>query len=490
MPIDHTQAPIIDALHGYEKQKSISFGVPGHKGGKGAPSDIVSLLGKYAFRGDATTLKGIDDRRESKRVQQRAEGLAAAAWGAERCYFSTNGSSLSNHAAMLAAANPGDTVLVARNSHKSLIAALIIAHTKPVFLNPAYDERWDVEQGISVPELESALTTHPETKAVFVVSPNFFGVSPDLKRLAEVCHSRDIPFIVDEAWGAQYPFHPEMPPTAMRCGADLSLTSIHKTLAGLEQASIMLHQGRLVPTDRFALCYDLFESTSPSVPILASIDATRRQFMQEGKELIDELLENARWVREQLALIPGIKVMGKEILNSDSCHAVDETKILFGVEELGITGFQADDWLTEQYGISMGLSDQRNLLAIFTVGNNSSSARKLVKGVRALAEWACDIDRSERVSHPMPRHNELKTEMVMIPSDAMFGAVEHVPLDQSIGRIAAELVSPYPPGVPRLLPGQRITSSHVEYLQAGMRLGFFVLDPSDMSLQTLRVVAN
>jgi len=416
MMTDQTRAPIVEALETFESENAISFGVPGHKSGKGAPSDVVSLLGKYAFRGDATTLKGIDDRRESKHVQHHAEELAAQAWGADECFFSTNGSSLSNHVAVMTVANPGDTVLVARNSHKSLIAACIIAHVRPVFLQPDYDEEWDVEHGIPTQELEEKLNANPNTKGVFVTSPSFYGVSSDLKRLAEICHRRGVPFIVDEAWGAHYPFHPEMPPTAMSCGADIAVTSIHKTMAGLEQASILLFKSELIESDRFRLCYDLFESTSPSVPILSTIDATRRQFLQKGKDLIDDVLANARWTIEKLAAIPGIRVMGKEILNGDGRYALEEMKIYFDVGELGLNGYEAEDWLMAEQKISMSLSDQRHFLATFTVGNKGSEARKLVRGIKKMAEWA-EQDSENRMGPPkdMPKHRELKTEMAMSP---------------------------------------------------------------------------
>jgi arginine decarboxylase len=484
---DH--APIVEALAAYEKESHVSFGVPGHKSGKGAPSDVRSLLGKQLFKGDATTQKGIDDRRQSKRVRQNAERLAAHAWGAEHCFFSTNGGSLSNHVALSAVAGPGEKVLVARNSHKSLIGALIIGHVRPVFLEPEYDPNWDIEHGITAAEVERKLDAHPDARGVFIVCPTYYGVASDLRKLADVCHRRDKPLVVDEAWGPHFPFHPEMPPSAIHSGADLSVCSIHKTMAGLEQASIMLLKSRLVPADRFSLCFDLFETTSPSVPILATIDATRRQFVQDGRRLIGEVLAYARRAREQLAAIGGVRVMGKEVLNGDGRCALEEMKILLDISSLGVSGYEADDWLTKEYKLSFGLSDRNHLLAVFTVGNNRTSASRLVAGVTALAKEAGRIARRKGRPPEMPRLNELKTEMVMTPSEAFFARAEHVPLEKAVGRVAAEMVSPYPPGIPAVLPGQRVGEAHVAYLSAGWRAGFFVMDASDMTVETLRVVA-
>jgi arginine decarboxylase len=247
MASTHDQAPIVEALAAYLGESFSSFGVPGHKGGKGAPSDIYRLLGKYAFYADTTTQHGIDDRTESKKVLRKAEALAARAWGARRCLFSTNGSSLSNHAVLLATANPGDTVLVSRNSHKSMIAALIIGGVRPVFLTPDYDPDWNVEHGIPVAEVERQLDAHPDAKGVFIVSPSFYGVTSDLRTIAKVCHKRGVPLIVDEAWGPHYRFHPDLPTPALRCGADVAITSIHKTMAGLHQASVLLWNSEIIP---------------------------------------------------------------------------------------------------------------------------------------------------------------------------------------------------------------------------------------------------
>jgi arginine decarboxylase len=236
MLTDQTRAPILEALAGYKKRGSISFGVPGHKSGKAAPEDVQGLVGAEMFAADALTQKGLDDRRETKEVLQQAEHLAALAWGADYAYLSTNGTSLSNHAAFLSVAGPGDTVLVARNCHKSVMAGLIMAKLHPVFLEPDHDEVWDVEHGIPAAEVERKLAAHPEAKGVFIVNPSFYGVSGDLRHLARICHDHGKPLVVDEAWGPHFAFSPEMPPSAIASGADMAVGSIHKTMAGLQGA--------------------------------------------------------------------------------------------------------------------------------------------------------------------------------------------------------------------------------------------------------------
>jgi arginine decarboxylase len=295
------RAPILEALQTHLRANSTSFDVPGHQAGNAAPHSVTRLIGKDAFAADATTQKGLDDRRERKRVRQRAERLAAELWGATHCFFSTNGTSLSNHAAALAAAGPGDTVLVSRNSHKSLIGSLVLANVRPVFLEPDYDSEWDIDHGVPARELEQKLSANPDTKAVFIIGPTYFGITPDIAALAKLCHDRRIPLIVDEAWGPHFAFHPEMPVAAIRRGADISVGSIHKTMAGLEQASFMLLNSDLIQPDRFNICYDLFETTSPSGLILASIDGTRRQFAEEGHKLVQRTLDLARYARDEIS---------------------------------------------------------------------------------------------------------------------------------------------------------------------------------------------
>src|SRR3954453_8914561 len=483
-----SSAPILDALANYTKQESISFGVPGHKSGQGAPADIKRVVGAEAFTADATTQKGIDDRRETQRTMQRAERLAAEAWGADVAYLSTNGTSLSNHAAYLSVAAPGDTVLVARNCHKSVTAGLILAGLRPVFLDPDHDESWDIEHGIPVAELERKLAAHPEAKGVFVVSPSYFGVVSNIGALAEACHRHGKPLVVDEAWGPHMAFHPELPKHAIQVGADLSVGSIHKTLAGLQGASIMLLKSRLVSAERFALAYDLFESTSPPVQVLASIDATRRQMALEGEAILGALLGRARRARAALAEIPGIRVLGREVLDGDARFALDETKVALDISGLGVTGYAAEDWLTENFSLSLGLSDDIHLLACFTLGNTDKETKGLIEAMRALAAWA-GTQRGKAGPPGVPRHRALPMTMAIAPAEAFFGRTEAVPLEQAAGPISPEMVAPYPPGIPRLVRGQRIEEVHFAFLRLGMEAGFFPAGLRDPDMQTLRVVA-
>ncbi|MBV9081431.1 MAG: hypothetical protein JOZ62_02045 [Acidobacteriaceae bacterium] len=301
---------------------------------------------------------------------------------------------------------------------------------------------------------------------------------------------RGIPLIIDEAWGPHFAFHPDMPVAAIRRGADISVGSIHKTMAGLEQASFMLLKSELIAPDRFNICYDLFETTSPSGLILASIDATRRQFAQEGEELLQKTLDLARYVREKIAAMDGFRVMGREVLNGDSRHSMDETKVLVDIGGLGVSGYEAEDWLIRNKKLTLGLSDDRRLLIIFTVGTDRKSTEELLSSLEDMAKWAGDGRSDKKGLRPqIPRLRDLEAEQALTPAEGFFARSTRVALDEAAGRIAAEMLSPYPPGIPRIIPGQRITDAQVRYMRISMELGAFPYDASDLELETVRVVA-
>ena len=489
-PDTQDRAPILEALQTYLNASPISFEMPGHHAGRGAPHAITRLIGAQAFKADCTPLKGLDDRGERKRISHRAEKLAAQLWGADHCFFSTAGSTLSNQVVMQAAAKHGDTVLVSRNSHKSLIGSLIVAGVRPVFLEPEYDRKWDMGHGSSRAEVAANLEAHPDAKAVFIIGPTYYGVAPDIAGIAGICHARGVPLVVDEAWGPHFAFHPDMPKPAIRQGADLSVASIHKTMAGLEQASIMLLRSDLITEERFNLAYDLHETTSPSSLILASIDATRRQFAQEGEKLVQNTLDLARHAREELGAMEGIEVMGREVLDGDAAHALDETKVLLDISGLGVNGYEAEDWLIRNKTMTLGMSDERRMLLIFTVGTDKKSTQEMLSAFKDLAKWARDGAGDKKgYAGNLPHLRELKAELAMSPAEAFFARTERVPLSAAAGRIAAEMVSPYPPGIPRILPGELINQAQVTYMEVSMSLGTFPYDATDQDLHTVRVVA-
>jgi len=486
MKKDQSKAPILEAIQEYQKSGIIPFTTPGHKMGAGILEEDKAVIGSSSFLNDIPMQNGADDRRESKGVQTSAEELAADAVGAEKSYYSTNGSSLSAHVAVLSIADAKEKILAVRNAHKSMVAALVMADVIPVFLEPVIDEELDIEHGITPEHLEEMLTAHPEAKGVFIVSPTYYGVVSDVKALAKICHKRKIPLIVDEAWGPHFPFHPELPDSALSCGADMSFGSIHKTMNGLGQSSIINLQGKLIDEDRFTLCFDLFESTSPSSVMLASCDIARRQMVMHGKELWGKALELSRKARRELANLDGLYIIGREILDKPGTFDFDETKLTIDVRELGLSGFLAADWILEKYKITFELITHRHLMALISVADTDETIDRLIEAVKGLHQWAKETKPDAYV--PLPHHKELGTELVMSPTKAFFSKTKRVAVAEAAGEVIAEMVSPYPPGIPRLLPGERITRAHIDYLKKGRDGGMLALDPSDQALKTLRVV--
>jgi arginine/lysine/ornithine decarboxylase len=298
-PAGHSQddAPILDALRRYQEQDTLSLAIPAHKGGAGAPADALELIGKAAFRADQTLLNGVDNRHESWEVQTAAQDLAAEAFGADECLFVTDGSSASVHTAMSAVVGPGEKIAVSRNSHKSVVTGLIHTGALPVWLEPEYDEELEVAHAVAPETLERALAAHPDCRAVLIVSPSYYGVCSNLEALSAIAHNHGLPLVSDDAWALAYKFHPELPGFALDVGADLAIGSVHKTLSGLSQTSIISVKGSRIDTARLGLALETFETTSASAVLLASIDAARRQMVHDGEALIGEALRLARRLR-------------------------------------------------------------------------------------------------------------------------------------------------------------------------------------------------
>ena len=485
--MDQTQAPLVDALAKATARPTTGFGAPGHGRGAAMPRGMRALTGRGAFKADLLTVKGVEDRTEGDHALNRAHELAAAAWGADLCRFVTGGSTQSLHTALAAVARAGDTVLLPTNSHKAEWTYALVAGLDAVPLQVDVNPDWDIETVVAPATLAAALDAHPHAKAAVVVSPNYYGMTCDIERLAEVAHARGVPLIVDAAWGGAFAFSPRLPTDALALGADIEVCSLHKTMGALAQGSVLLAKGDLVDRQRLALAYELFETTSPSVPILGSLDATRRDHATGGAKLWADVLDLAEQARAEITAIPGLAVYGQDRVEPRT--ELDRTKILIDLSALGVAGYAADDWLYEHHHLHVGLSEARHLLVVISPGTARSDVRKLV---RALGDLADKLRADPTVLPPapdLPSVATLRFERATPGPDAFFADVEEVPYEECAGRIAAEIVAPSPPGVPRLVPGQRITPEHVAWLVANRDAGMFVLDPADPSEHRLRVVA-
>ena len=485
--MDQQLTPLLDALIEIERHPVTGFGAPGHHQGAAMPTGMRRLLGKRVFQADVLTPKGLDDRTEGKLALQRAHEIAAEAWNADFCRFVTGGSTQSLHTVLAAVAGPGDTVLLPANAHKAERAYALATGLDAQIVPVTIDEGWDVEHGIAPEAMAAALAAHPDAKAAVVVSPSYFGVTSDIAALADLCHDAGVPLIVDAAWGAAFAFCEALPDDPLTKGADACVYSAHKTLGALAQGSVIVAKGAHLDLQRLWMAYELFETTSPSVPILASLDATRRDHAIGGEQLWGKVLALARTLRDGLAAIDGLRVFGRDDLPPGT--DLDETKVLVDISALGVAGYAIDDWLYREHRISVGLSDARHLLMVVALGSTRRDVRHLLKALRDLVDRLAADPSLLPALLPVPGIATLSTEMVADPLAALNGAAEPVRYEDAAGRIAAEIVAPAPPGVPRLVPGQRITPAHVAWLVANRDAGAFILDPIDPSERRIRVVA-
>jgi arginine decarboxylase len=479
-PYDQTTTPLLTALQTGADRDEAAFHTPGHKRGQGASPEFRALVGDKALRADLPELPELDNLFAPQGVIQQAQELAAAAFGADRTWFLANGSTAGVIAAIVATCGPGDTIILPRNIHQSVISGVIIAGANPVFVLPEYDVDGDLAHGVTAGAIAQTLDQYPQTKAVLILSPTYHGVCSDVQQIAAITNRHNIPLIVDEAHGAHFKFHPELPLSALAAGADVAIQSTHKTLSALTQAAMLHIQGGRVNADRISQSLALVQSTSPNYLLLASLDAARHQMATMGKQLLTQTLMLVDQVIAQLAQFPGIRIL--QFHPQPGFAAFDRTRLTVNVSGLGITGFTADAILTDQFGVICELPTLRHLTFIFSIGTTPQDADRLVQAIGQLTQQL-------QTPEAIPAAIQLPpTETVISPRDAFFAAAQTVPIEQAINQISAELICPYPPGIPVLLPGERITTAAIAYLQTVQRSGGFISGCADPELQTMQII--
>ena len=478
---DHRQLPLVAALGYHQATIAAPFSAPGHKRGAGASTELRVLLGDDALAADVWMGVAAHDP-----AQRAAEDLAAAAWGADRSFFLVNGSSSGTHAFLLATLGPGDAVIVARDVHQSVLAGLLLTGARPVWITPRLHPERDLSLGIDPTDVAAALDTHPTAKLVVLTSPTYHGVASDVAAICAVAHTRGVPVYVDEAWGAHLPFHPALPPSAMASGADGAVTSAHKLLATPRQGAIVNVRQGLIDVERIAMSVRLTQTTSPSMPILAGLDTCRQQMVLEGEGLLERAIGLAFAARRRLGALPGISVLGVRELDD---VAFDPTRLVIDVRGLGMTGFAAECILRSQFGVAPAMSERAGVVCAITIGDTPQSLDRLVDAFATLAgAHAAGGTRDERAGSWGYRALLAPGRQACTPRDAFYARSRMVPLDDAIGRVAAELVIPYPPGIPAIVPGEVLTLETVALLQDGVRQGLHLRGATDPTLETIRIV--
>jgi len=505
------KTPLLDALRDRTNHPHSPFYAPGHKGGSGISGPLVELFGATVFQADLPELPELDNLFNPEGVIAEAQNLAAEAFGAEHTRFLANGSTCGIIAAIVATCGPGDKIILPRNIHSSAISGLILSGAIPIFVNPEYNPFWDIANSITPEATASALEQHPDAKAVMMVYPTYHGVCGDLRAIAKITHQYNIPLLVDEAHGAHFNFHPNLPEPALSAGADLTVQSIHKTLGAMTQASMLHVKGDRIDIQKLNRALQLVQSTSPSYILLASLDAARQQIALHGEQLMTKTLLLAEKARSRISLIPGLSVL--EPLNTPGFAALDRTRLTVKVSDLGITGFAADEILHSELAVTAELPMPQHLTFIISLGNTETDINNLVKaftileGRRKKEEGRRkkeDVrEKKEDVREKMSERRRKMSEgrfaqsptlplspspPLLSPREAFFFPAETVPADKAVDRLCAELICPYPPGIPVLMPGEIITPEAVDYLQQVLTAGGKITGCSDRDLQTLKVV--
>lgn len=474
---EQQHTPYLDALIAYSKENVVAFHVPGHKHGKGMLAKFRDLVGDQALRLEVTQVLGLDDLHHATGPLMDAQSLAAKAYGADHTWFLINGSSSGVQAMIMAACSPGDTVLIPRNAHKSTWGALITTGTVPVYVYPEYDYVLNIDHTPTVESYRRALDAHPDARALLIVSPTYYGAMADIRAIIDLARERGVLTLVDEAWGPHLPFWSGFAGSAMQCGADAAVNSTHKLIGGMSQGSMLHISGRRLDVDRVDAVVRLFLSTSPSCLILASLDAARMQMAVYGEALLERTVRISNDARRALRDIPRVGCFGSELIGSPGVHGFDPTRLTFQVRDLGHTGYEVEAMIRRRHHVQAEMSDLFNVLCVVTIGDREEDVARLVEAVR-------DVARTPRLvhdaDHPFHRCFGPRFELPdwppirMTPREAFFSPSKRVRVKDSLGCVASELVTPYPPGIPIVCSGEEITAQIVDYLSVEIEEDFKV----------------
>jgi arginine decarboxylase len=484
--LDHNRTPLFTALKHHAEKNPLQFHIPGHKKGVGMDPEFRSFIGDNALSIDLINIAPLDDLHQPTGVIEEAQVLAANAFGADHTFFSVQGTSGAIITMIMSVCSEGDKIIVPRNVHKSIMAAIIFAGAKPVFISPVRDRNLGIDHGITTSALRKALKKHPDAKAVLVINPTYYGICADLKEIVELVHSYDIPVLVDEAHGVLIHFHKQLPMSAMEAGADMAATSVHKLGGSLTQSSVLNVQGPRINTKRIQTIMSMLTTTSTSYILLASLDTARRQLATRGDQMAENALTLAQYARTEINKIPGLYCFGEEVLGTEATFAFDATKVTVHIRHLGLTGYDVENWLRDHYNIEVEMSDMYNILCLVTPGDTLDNIEGLIKALQELAATYYQVNKINELIIEIPDIPQLS----LSPRDAFYGETEVIPFKESAGRIIAEFIYVYPPGIPILLPGEVITQSNINYIVDHVEVGLPVKGPEDRSCEFVKVIVE
>ena len=471
-------APLATAMQNYSNDGALAFHTPGHKQGLGAHQLLKNLITAEGLRQEVSLMEELDDLHSSRTCIKDAENLAAQLWNADEVLFIVNGTTCAIQTMILATLKPGELVFVPRNSHRSVMAGIILAGAIPIFLPVEFSQKLKIPLNVTVETLQRAIKKFPQARALILTSPNYYGVAADVQKISEMLHAAGMLLLVDEAHGAHLKFCEELPISATDAGADFAAQSTHKILGSLTQTSMLMVRKKFVESARRAA--SLLQSTSPNYLLLASLDIARLQMQLEGNEKISAAVQLSKNLREEINLIDGLKTF-----DAVENFSLDLTKVTVNVEDLGLTGIDAEKILRHKLKIQCELSDAFNLLFLITYADNVEKISKLVDALKSLTAY-------KKISAAPINFTTAPAEISkceVSPREVFFAKNKSVPLENSVGKICAEEITFYPPGIPILNPGEIVTPQILDFIKQQKSIGGRIIGAADTSLNTLKILA-
>ena len=478
--LDQNKAPIYEALQAFRLARVVPFDVPGHKRGRGNP-ELTAFLGQQCVGVDVNSMKPLDNLCHPVSVIREAEELAADAFGAAHAFLMVGGTTSAVQSMVLTACKRGDEIILPRNVHRSVINALVLCGAIPVYVNPEVDTRLGISLGMKREQVEQAIKAHPKAVAVLVNNPTYYGICSDLRAIVEMAHKAGMLCLADEAHGTHFYFGDNLPVSAMAAGADMAAVSMHKSGGSLTQSSFLL-AGPNVPEGHVRQIINLTQTTSGSYLLMSSLDISRRNLALRGKAVFGQVRGIAEYARGEINAIGGYYAFGQELVNGDSVYAFDPTKLSVHTLDIGLAGIEVYDILRDDYDIQIEFGDIGNFLAYVSIGDRVQEVERLVSALTEIRR------RFLRDPSGMLTQEYIAPEVVTSPQDAFYAQTECLELEQTEGRICSEFVMCYPPGIPILAPGERITREILDYISYAKAKGCSMTGPADQNIQRLNVL--
>lgn len=480
MKLDQSRMPIYEALQQMKRDRLVPFDVPGHKHGKGNP-ELTNFLGEKCMSVDVNSMKPLDNLCHPVSVIKKAEQLAADAFNAAHAFFMVGGTTSSVQSMIMASVKAGEKIIMPRNVHRSAINAMILTGAIPIYVNPEVDKRLGISLGMSIDQVKQAIIDNPDAKAILINNPTYYGICSNLKEIVRLAHEHNMLALVDEAHGTHFYFSDDLPMSAMEAGADMASVSMHKSGGSLTQSSFLLLGPNINP-DYVRQIINLTQTTSGSYLLMASLDMSRKNLALNGKEIFEKVRYLAKYARKEINQIGDYYAYCKELINGDSVYDFDVTKLSIFTLDVGLAGIEVYDILRDEYGIQIEFGDIGNVLAYLSVGDSEANIERLVGALSEIRR------RFKKDRSGMLDHEYINPEVVISPQDAFYGEKESLPLMQGVNRVCSEFVMCYPPGIPILAPGEKITKEILNYILYAKDKGCFMTGPEDMEINNLNVL--